>query len=186
MDDIKSILSETDEAMKRAIRHLEAELQKIRAGKASPAMLEGVKVDYYGTMTPLSQVGNISTPDPRTITIQPWEKTLLPDIERAIINANLGFSPSNDGELIRINVPTPTEERRKELVKIASKEGESARIGIRSGRQNGMSAVKTLVKDGLSEDEGKHTDDQIEGLSKKYNGLVDEILKTKEGEIMTV
>jgi ribosome recycling factor len=186
MNDISSILSITKDEMKKAISHLQHELTKIRAGKASPVMLDGVMVDYYGTPTPIAQVGNITTPDPRTLVVQPWDKSILPTIERAIINANLGFSPGNDGEIIRINVPSPTEERRKELVKQAHKFGEESRIGIRSARHNGLDAVKKLVKDGLSEDEGKRTEAQIESLSKDYNNKIEEILKAKDDEIMTV
>ena len=186
MNDIPSILRETEEAMKKAIHHLENELVKIRAGKASPVMLDGVVVEYYGTPTPIAQVGSVTTPDPRTIVVQPWDKSVLANVERAIINANLGLNPSNDGEMIRINVPTPTEERRKELVKQASAEGENSRIGLRGARHQGLDAVKALVKDGLSEDEGKRADDKIEAMSKQYHGKVEEILKKKEGEIMTV
>lgn len=186
MNDINSILSTTKAEMEKATDHLKKELLKIRAGKASPVMLDGVTVEYYGTPTPLSQVGNITTPDPRTLVVQPWDKSILPDIERAIINANLGFSPGNDGEIIRINVPSPTEERRKDLVKQAHKFGEDSRIGIRGARHHGMDAVKKLVKDGLSEDEGKRAEAQIESLSKDFNHKIEDILKQKDEEIMTV
>lgn len=186
MSDIQTILKETTSEMEKALQHLDKELSKIRAGKASPVMLDGVMVDYYGTPTPLAQVGNVSTPDPRTLVIQPWDKSILPTIERAIINANLGFSPGNDGDIIRINVPSPTEERRKELVKKASACGEDSRVGIRKARQDGMSAIKTLVNDGLSEDVGKDGEAEIEKITKKFNEKVIAILKTKEGEIMTV
>ena len=186
MNDINSILSTTKAEMEKAINHLKHELTKIRAGKASPIMLDSVMVDYYGTQTPIAQVGNISTPDPRTLVVQPWDKSVLPNIERAIINANLGFSPGNDGEIIRINVPSPTEERRKDLVKQAHKFGEDTRIGIRQARHNGLDAIKKLVSDGLSEDEGKRTSDNVEDLSKSYNSKVEDILKSKEEEIMTV
>ena len=186
MEDIQSILSNTKDAMEKAMQHLEKELLKIRAGKASPLMLDGVIVDYYGTPTPIAQVGSITSPDPRTLVIQPWDKSILPTIERAIINANLGFSPGNDGDIIRINVPTPTEERRKELVKQAKAEGEHSRVGIRGARHDGLNHVKNLVKDGMSEDEGKRADEQIENMSKSYNNKVDDILKSKEAEVMTV
>lgn len=186
MSDINSIISTTKAEMEKAISHLQHELKKIRAGKATPVMLEGVMVDYYGTPTPIEQVGNISTPDPRTLVVQPWDKSILPTIERAIINANLGFSPSNDGDIIRINVPSPTEDRRRELVKQSHKFGEESRVGVRSARHHGLDEVKKLVKDGLSEDEGKRTDAQIESLSKDYNNKIEDILKSKDDEIMTV
>ncbi len=185
-EDVNMVLDMAREAMEKAINHLEKELSKIRAGKASPIMLDGIKVDYYGTPTPLNQVGSVSAPDPRLLTVQPWEKNMLSHIERAIIGANLGLNPSNDGQLIRIPIPPLSEERRKALVKQASSEGEHARVGVRAARKGAYDEIKQLVKDGLSEDEGKRAESNVEDLTKKYNESVDKHLKKKEEEIMTV
>ena len=143
-EDIQLIKDSVKEDMNKAISHLEKALLKIRAGRANPAMLDGVRVDYYGAMTPLAQVANINTPDARTLLVQPWEKKLIPDIERAIINGNLGFNPMNTGEAIIINIPPLTEERRKSLVKMAREEGEEAKVSIRAGRKEGMDETKRL------------------------------------------
>lgn len=183
MEDIDFIIESTEELMNKAIVHLENEFKNIRAGKASPAMLMGVKVDYYGTLTPISQVANINTPDARTIMVQPWEKKLIPEIEKAILIANLGFNPMNNGENIIINVPVLTEERRKELVKQAKASAEDTKVGIRNDRRNAMSDIK---KTEASEDMKKNAEVDIQELTDKYIKIVDEHFSIKEKEIMTV
>jgi len=154
-EEVQFVIDESKERMDKAIEHLEIELGSLRAGKANPRMLDTVMVDYYGTQTPISQVANIGTPDPKTIAIQPWEKTMIDPIERAIINSNLGFTPQNNGEMIRINIPALTEERRMTLVKQVSSEGEHAKVSIRSARKDANDEIKKLEKDGLSEDDSK-------------------------------
>lgn len=179
-------LDTAKEAMDKAIAHLEHELTKIRAGKAHPSMLGGVKVDYYGAPTPLSQVANVNSTDARTLTIQAWEKSMLDPIATAVINANLGLNPMNNGEVILINVPPLTEERRKELVKRARSEGEHARVGIRNGRKDAMDFLKAAKADGLSEDLAKGGEAKVQELTDAYNKRVDEVLDAKEADIMTV
>lgn len=183
---IESVMSSSREMMDRAISHLESELTKIRTGKANPSMLDSVMVDYYGSMTPLSQIANVNTSDARTIVIQPWEKSRLADIERAIINSNLGLNPQNDGEMIRINVPALTEERRKELAKQAKNEAETCKVSIRNARKNANEAIKKLQKDGLAEDLAKNAETSIQNLTKDYESKVDDHVTKKEKEIMTV
>jgi ribosome recycling factor len=185
-DDLELILEETRDSMKKALNHLESELVKIRAGKASPQMLEGLTVDYYGSPTILSQVGNVSVMDARTLTIQPWEKNMLQPIERAIINANLGVTPQNDGNIIRLFMPPLTEERRREFVKRAGGEGEQSRVAIRSIRREAIEQIKKLQKDGLSEDEAKDAEKEIQDITDKNISLVDKHLASKEKEIMSV
>ena len=186
-ENIKEVLAALDVGMEKAIRHLEQELIKIRAGKASPIMLDGLTVDYYGTPTPLNQAAAVGVADARTLTIKPWEKHMIPIIERAIIEANLGFNPQNDGELIRLNVPRLTEERRKILVKQARAEGENARIGIRGARHDANHSLKSLQKDGgVSEDLIKGAEKKVQEVTDSFNEKVSSILKTKEDEIMTV
>jgi ribosome recycling factor len=185
-DDLELILEETRDSMKKALNHLESELVKIRAGKASPQMLEGLTVDYYGSPTLLNQVGNVSVMDARTLTIQPWEKNMLQPIERAIINANLGVTPQNDGNIIRLFMPPLTEERRKEFVKRAGGEGEQSRVAIRSIRREAIEQIKKLQKEGLSEDEAKDAEKEIQDITDKNISLVDKHLVTKEKEIMSV
>jgi ribosome recycling factor len=185
-DDLELILEETRDSMKKALNHLESELVKIRAGKASPQMLEGLTVDYYGSPTLLNQVGNVSVMDARTLTIQPWEKNMLQPIERAIINANLGVTPQNDGNIIRLFMPPLTEERRREFVKRAGGEGEQSRVAIRSIRREAIEQIKKLQKDGLSEDEAKDAEKEIQDITDKNISLVDKHLVTKEKEIMSV
>ena len=185
-EDIQLIKDSVKEDMNKAISHLEKALLKIRAGRANPSMLEGVRVDYYGAMTPLAQVANINTPDARTLLVQPWEKKLIPDIERAITNGNLGFNPMNNGEAIIINIPPLTEERRKSLVKMAREEGEEAKVSIRAGRKDGMDETKRLEKDGLPEDMGKDLEKQIQDLTNSYVAKVENLITEKEAEIMTV
>ena len=160
-DDLELILEDARDTMQKALNHLETELIKIRAGKASPQMLDGLTVDYYGSQTALNQIGNVSVMDSRTLTIQPWEKNMLQPIERAIINANLGVTPQNDGNIIRLFMPPLTEERRKEFVKRAGGEGEQSKVAIRSIRRDALEQIKKLQKDGLSEDEAKDAEKEI-------------------------
>lgn len=182
-EEIQFILDGTKEAMENALKHLEKQLLTIRAGKASPAMLNSVMVEYYGSPTPLSQVANVNTPDGRTITVQPWEKTMLQEIEKGILVANLGFNPMNNGESIIINVPPLTEERRKELAKQAKMEAEDAKVVIRNARKDGNSELKKMD---LSEDLEKNLNIDIQELTDAHVKRADDILSAKEKEIMTV
>jgi ribosome recycling factor len=172
--------------MQKSLDHLQDELVKIRAGKASPGMLSGIKVDYYGTPTPLSQVANVSTPDSKTIAIQPWEKSLLADIEQAIFAANLGLTPMNDGEFVRIIIPPLTEERRKDLVKQAKSAVEDSKIGLRNARQKLMDVIKKEVKDGYPEDAGKSREGEVDAMVKSFSTQIEEIFAAKEKDILTV
>lgn len=174
------------DAMDKAITHLESELTKIRAGKANPSMLEGVMVDYYGTRAPISQVANVNTQDARSLVVQPWEKSMLTPIEKAIQAANLGLNPQNDGVIIRILVPPLTEERRRELVKKAKSEAEDAKIGLRSARKEAIDEIKKLQKTGLPEDEAKDAETKIQQLTDNYSAKCDKHLELKEKEILTV
>ncbi|MFD1616052.1 ribosome recycling factor [Gelatiniphilus marinus] len=183
-EDVQFILDTAKEAMDNAIKHLEKQLVNIRAGKASPAMLGSVMVDYYGSQTPLSQVANVNTPDGRTITVQPWEKSMLQEIERSIAYANLGFNPMNNGETIIINVPPLTEERRKDLAKQAKSETEDAKISVRAARKDAMNDVKK--NDGISEDLKKNAEIDIQQITDTYVKKIDEVFENKEKEIMTV
>jgi ribosome recycling factor len=183
---LQKISGEAELAMKKAINHLEIELTKIRAGKATPSILEGINVDYYGTPTPISQVANVQVLDSRTISIQPWEKNMLPLIERSIMAANIGITPQNDGINIRLFMPPLTEERRKELFKKASGEGEVSKVAIRNIRRDHIEQVKKLQKDGTSEDICKGAEDTIQSLTDKYIALVEKHLEAKEKEMMTV
>jgi ribosome recycling factor len=170
----------------KTISHFETELVKIRAGKASPAMLGGVMVDYYGSMTPLQQVANVNTSDARTILVQPWEKAMLNEIARGIINSNLGLNPQNNGELLIITVPPLTEERRRDLVKRAKGEAENAKVGIRNNRKDAIDMVKDLKTDGLSEDLAKGAEEEIQKITNGAIKRVDELVELKEKDIMTV
>ena len=183
-EDLKFILDTAKEAMDNALTHLGKRLLTIRAGKASPAMLQGVMVDYYGSPTPLSQVANVVTPDGRTISVQPWEKNLIQEIEKSIINANLGFNPMNKGESVIINVPPLTEERRKDLVKQAKSEAEDAKVGVRNDRKNANNEIKKV--DDASEDEKANAEVDVQKLTDIHIKKIEEILANKEGEIMTV
>ncbi|MCK5781422.1 MAG: ribosome recycling factor [Flavobacteriales bacterium] len=185
-DEVAFILETVAEEMQGAIDHLRKEFVKIRAGKASPTMLNGVMVDYYGSMTPLSQVSNINTPDGRTLSVQPWEKGMIDPIERAIINSNLGFAPMNNGESIIISIPPLTEERRIGLAKQAKAEAEDAKIVLRNHRRDANSEIKALEKDGLSEDIAKDSETEIQNITNNFSKIIDEIEKDKEKEIMTV
>ena len=182
-EEVQFILDSTKEGMDAAIAHLEREFLKIRAGKASPAMLSSILVDYYGSQTPLSQVANVNTPDGRTISVQPWEKGMLHEIEKAIMNANLGFNPMNNGDLIIINVPPLTEERRIQLTKQAKAEAEHAKVGVRSARQDANKEIKDLD---ISEDLQKNATDDVQGITDIYTKKIDDFLVKKEAEIMKV
>ncbi len=185
-EEVQIILDICKEKMAHAVEHLDKELVHIRAGKASTRMLDGVVVDYYGSMTPISQVSNISTPDARTIAIQPWEKSMIHPIEKAIMAANLGFNPENNGEIIRINVPPLTEQRRKELVKQVNKEGEVAKISLRNARKDANDSLKKLLKDGLSEDAEKDAEMEVQDLITEFTQKVDKMLEHKTQEIITI
>tara|TARA_R110002050_G_C8944401_1_gene512852 strand:+ start:3019 stop:3621 length:603 start_codon:yes stop_codon:yes gene_type:complete len=185
-EELELILEVCKEKMEAAIDHLENELVHIRAGKASTRMLDGIVVDYYGSMTPLNQVSNISTPDARSIAVQPWEKTMISPIEKAIMNANLGFNPENNGEIIRINVPPLTEERRRNLTKQVSQEGEKARISIRGARKEANEGLKKLLKEGLSEDQEKVAEAEVQEMTDNFGKKVDSLLEDKNQEILTI
>ena len=185
-EEVDLVLDMCKDAMEHAIAHLEKELAHIRAGKASPRMLDSVTVDYYGSMVPLAQVSNVNTPDARTIAIQPWEKKMIPIIEKAIMAANLGFNPDNNGEVIRINIPPLTEERRREMVRLVNKEGENAKVSIRSARKDSNESLKKLQKDGLSEDLEKDAEIEVQEMTNKYSKQVDDMLKDKNDEILKI
>lgn len=185
-EDIPSITSGAEDHMKKAISHLEAELVKIRAGKANPQMLDGLMVDYYGSPMPINQVANISVMDARTLSIQPWEKNMLQPIERAIIAANIGITPQNDGALIRLFLPPLTEERRKELVKKCQAEGEHSKVAIRNIRRDAIEHIKKLQKNGLSEDAAKDAEADVQQITDKFIAAVEKHLAAKEKEIMSV
>ena len=174
------------EQMDKAISHLENELTKVRTGRANPSMLDSIRADYYGNMTPLNQVANISSPDARTLMIQPWEKSMIEPIQKAIQAANLGFNPGSNGTAVIINVPALTEERRKELVKKAKAEGENAKVSIRKARQEGNEAVKKITKPALTQDEVKEAETKIQEMTDAYSIKVDKHLEAKEKEILTV
>lgn len=186
MEEIQFYISEAEEAMDKCIKHFQSELNKIRAGKASPVMLDSVMVDYYGKPTPLSQVASVNTPDARTIAVKPWEKPMLIAIDRAIRDANLGFNPQNDGEIIRVVVPALTEERRKDLVKQSKGELEHGKVGLRSVRKEINEALRKLQKEGVSEDLIKDAEATIQKLTDKYAAKIEELLVIKEKEIMTI
>jgi ribosome recycling factor len=185
-EDLSFILDEADDSMKKAINHLETELIKIRAGKANPTMLDGIVADYYGNPTPINQVANISAMDARTLTVQPWEKNMLQPIERAIIAANIGINPQNDGNSIRLYLPPLTEERRKELVKRCNGEGEQAKIAIRNIRRDSIEQIKKLEKEGLSEDAAKDAEADIQEKTNSFISIIEKHLSAKEKEIMSV
>lgn len=186
MEEINMYLDETKELMDKAVKHVSGELVKIRAGKASPNILDGLMVEYYGNPTPINQVASITTPDARTLMIKPWEKNVIPDIEKAIINSDLGLNPQNDGQQVIINIPQLTEERRVTLVKQAKHEGEQGKISIRNIRKETNDNLKQLQKEGASEDDIKRAEDKVQALTDEYTKKIDEILAKKETEIMTV
>lgn len=186
MEELQLYLEEARELMEKTIAHTRHEFSRIRAGKAMPSMLDGILVDYYGNPTPINQLASINTPDAKSIVIKPWEKKIAGDIERAIINSDLGLTPQNDGELVRLNIPPLTEERRKELVKLTKLEAENGKISIRNVRKDTLHNIKALLKEGLSEDEEKKAETEVQALTDKYVAKVDELLAQKEQEIMTV
>ncbi len=176
----------TESSMKDAVDHLQYELSKVRTGKASPAMLNDLAVSYYGNMTPLNQVASISTADARTIVIQPWEKNMLGPIEKSIFEANLGVTPMNDGEVVRLSIPPLTEERRRDLAKQAKHFGEEAKISLRSTRHKALDTIKKAVKDGYPEDSGKRKEQEVDDMIKDYTKRIDHAVEAKEKDIMTV
>ena len=185
-EDIATTIANAEDHMKKAINHLEAELVKVRAGKANPQMIEGISVDYYGSPMPINQVANVSVMDARTLSIQPWEKNMLQPIERAIIAANIGINPQNDGILIRLFLPPLTEERRKELVKKCHNEGEHSKVAIRNIRRDAIEHIKKIQKEGLSEDIAKDAETEVQQLTDKFITAVDKHFESKEKEIMSV
>ncbi len=185
-DDLELVLMEAEASMQKAITHLETELTRVRAGKATPSMLDGVQLEYYGNPVPVSQVANISIMDARTISIQPWEKNMLQPIEKAILQANIGITPQNDGNFIRLFLPPLTEERRKELVKRANGEGEHAKVAVRNIRRDGIEKIKKMQKDGLSEDACKDAEAGVQATTDKSIALIEKHLAAKEKDIMTV
>lgn len=186
MEEIELYLEDAKDTMDGAIKHLIIELGKIRAGKASPQMLEGLQIDYYGSMTPIQNVATINTPDARTLAIKPFEKKIINDIEKAIRNSNLGFSPSNDGDMIRISVPPLNEERRRELVKRAKNEIETAKINVRNIRQDANNSLRKLTKEGVAEDLVKASEDRVQKLTDSFISKIEQIFSIKEKEIMEV
>ncbi len=186
MEEIDLYLEDAEETMEGAIKHLIIELGKIRAGKATPQMLDGLQIEYYGSMTPIQNVATINTPDARTIAIKPFEKKIINDIEKAIRNGNLGFAPSNDGEMIRISVPPLNEERRRELAKRAKNEIETAKINIRNIRQDANNSLRKLTKEGVAEDLVKTSEDNVQKLTDSFVAKIDQIYNAKEKEIMEV
>ncbi|MCE2682343.1 MAG: ribosome recycling factor [Flavobacteriia bacterium] len=185
-EELQMIYDEFKNSNNRSISHLEAELTKIRAGKATPSMLSSVMVDYYGSPTPIQQVANITTMDARTITVQPWEKAMLNEIAKGIINSNLGFAPQNNGEVLIISVPPLTEERRRDLVKRAKAEAEHAKVGVRNNRKDALDMVKDLKTEGLSEDMSKDAETEIQNITNGFVKKVDELVELKEKDIMTI
>jgi ribosome recycling factor len=183
---VKKQLDDARDHMNKAVEHVELELTKIRAGKASPQMLDGIQVDYYGNPTPLNQVANVNTPDARTIVVQPWEKNLIPAIEKAITDANLGINPQNDGQVIRLSVPPLTEERRKDLVKKVKSESEAGKVAVRNIRKDVNEKIKKLQKEGVSEDEVKVGEAEVQKLTDSYILKIDKHIEVKEKDIMTV
>jgi len=185
-EEVKMVYDMAKESMEKAIEHLDNELNRIRAGKANIHILDGIVVDYYGAMTPLNQVSNISTPDAKTIAIQPWEKSMIDPIEKSILQANIGITPINNGDIIRLNIPPLTEERRVSLVKQVKSEGENARVSIRNSRRDANEEYKQLLKQGLSEDDKKRAEDNIQEITDEYSKKVDSIVDAKEEDIMTI
>ncbi|MDD2995590.1 MAG: ribosome recycling factor [Bacteroidia bacterium] len=186
MQDVKPILTEADDSMEATLLFLDEALAHIRAGKANSRILDGVKVDYYGSHVPISNVATITTPDAKTISIQPWEKSLISVIEKAILNSDVGITPMNNGEVIRLGIPPLTEERRKQLAKQARHEGEEAKISVRNTRREAIDKLKKLQKDGLPEDAEKDAEAAVQKIHDKYIKKIDDMLADKEKEIMTV
>ncbi len=185
-EEIQLYLNEAKDLMNKAVQHCSGEFVKIRAGKAMPNMVDGIMVDYYGNPTPIAQVASINTPDARTLVIKPWEKKLIGEIEKAIINSDLGLNPQNDGELVRLNIPPLTEERRKSLMKQVRAEAENGKISIRNIRKESNESLRKLQKEGASEDNIKRAEEQVQILTSQYTEMVDELVTKKESEIMTI
>jgi ribosome recycling factor len=185
-EDVAMVVDETKAGMEKSLRSLRAELQKIRTGRASASLLDSVQVDYYGTPTPLNQLANLSTPDPRLIVISPYDKAAFKDIEKAILKADLGLSPSNDGKVVRVPVPPLTEERRKELVKHVHRLGEDHKVGVREARRDGLSLLKDLGSEGLSEDDKRREEKNIQALTDEFVKRIDETMASKEADILEV
>ncbi len=185
-EEVQMYLDDAKEHMQEAVSHLDKELGKIRAGKANPAILDDIKVDYYGTETPLNRVSNVGASDAKTLVIQPWEKSMIDVIEKAIMKANIGLTPINNGELIRINIPPLTEERRKELVKQIKNISEQTKVSIRSKRREANDEIKALQKEGLSEDEAKEAENEVQKLTDTFSEEVDKLMSEKEEEVMKV
>ncbi len=186
IEELELIYDEFKSSNEKSLNHFESELIKIRAGKASPSMLQGVMVEYYGSMTPIQQVANVNTMDARTIVVQPWEKNMLNDIAKGIMNANLGLNPQNNGEQLLIAVPPLTEERRRDLVKRAKAEAENAKVGIRNHRKDSLDMIKDLKKDGLSEDMEKDAEEEVQKITNAFIKKIEDLLEIKEKDIMTV
>ncbi|UCH14849.1 MAG: ribosome recycling factor [Bacteroidales bacterium] len=185
-EEVKFCIDEASEKMNKAIHHLQDELMRIRAGKATTALLDGITVDYYSVLTPLNQVSNLSTPDAKTIIIQPWDKTMIEPIEKAIMQANIGLNPVNNGELIRIVVPPLTEERRKEIVKQIKSMGENTKVSIRNARRDANEELKKLQKDGLSEDLEKDAENEVQDMTNDFTKKIDDMVESREKDIMTI
>ncbi len=183
---IDQAFEEANEQAEKSIDHLKKELSKLRTGKANPSMLDSIYIDYYGAQSPLNQVANVGTQDSKTLSIQPWDKSIIDNIEKAIFEANLGLTPQNDGELIRINIPPLTEERRVELVKQAKSFAEDTKISLRNVRREVLDVIKAEVKDGYPEDQGKRREDEVQDLMNKFSDKVDQIIEAKEEDIMTI
>ena len=184
--DINVTKQKAEQKMQATVEFLDESLAHIRAGKANPRILDGIKLDYYGSLTPLSGVASVSTPDARTIIVQPWEKQMLRDIEKAIMDSDVGITPDNNGEMIRLNIPPLTEERRKQLVKRAKQEAEDAKISVRSARRDAIESIKRSVKDGTPEDVAKDAENDMQKLHDKYIKKIDDVFALKEKEILTV
>ncbi|CCH52160.1 ribosome recycling factor [Fibrisoma limi BUZ 3] len=186
MEDIELYLEDAKDTMEKALKHLAIELTKIRAGKASPDMLNGIQVEYYGSMTPLNQVASVNTPDARTIAIKPFERKTIGDVEKAIRNSNLGLAPMNDGETIRLSIPPLTEERRRDLVKKVKQEVEVAKVNIRNIRKDTNEDIRKLTKEGVSEDAVKQGEERVQKLTDSFIARVDEVFAAKEKDILSV
>jgi ribosome recycling factor len=185
-EELQLVYDELKDSNKKSMTHLDSELQKIRAGKATPSMLQSVMVDYYGAPTPIAQVANISSTDARTLTVQPWERTMLNEVAKGIINSNLGFAPQNNGEILIINIPPLNEERRREMVKKAKAEGEHAKVAVRNNRKDALDMVKSMKTDGLPEDMVKDAETEIQNITNSFIKKVDELVELKEKDIMTI
>lgn len=186
MEDLEFYIEEAKDHMEKSLHHVSHALAKIRAGRAMPSMLDGLMVEYYGNPTPINQVASVNSPDAKTLAIKPWEKNMVSEIERAIINSDLGLNPQNDGEIVRLNIPPLTEERRKELVKQSRNEAEHGRVSVRNVRKDANDHIKKLLKEHVSEDEVKKAEGSVQDLTDEYVKKIDELLAKKEEEIMTV